>query len=203
VHGVTQKPLVVGIAGGTASGKSTLARRLAGELVELKTQLIGMDTYFRAVKPQMDGPITGEVFEDHNHPLSFDLDQLVVDLDAAVAAGEADIIIVEGLMTLAHAPLRQRLDLRVFVDTPADERIVRRLKRDMARGREYDWIANFYLESVRFRHAEFVEPSRWYADLVINGSHPSETGLAVLLEWMRSHSAAGGNGSDQGGRDGG
>ena len=187
------KPFVLGIAGGTASGKSTLARRIVDALEDRAAVLMGMDTYFLKVKPRMLAPITGQEYEDHNHPASFDLQQLVIDLDEHVLRGQADVIIVEGLMTLVHPPLRERLDLAVFVDAQADERIVRRLKRDMTRGRDFDAIAAFYLDSVRFRHQEFVEPSRWHADLVLNGSYPSERGLALLLAWVRAHS--GGNGS--------
>ena len=187
------KPFVLGIAGGTASGKSTLARRIVDALEDRAAVLMGMDTYFLKVKPRMLAPITGQEYEDHNHPASFDLQQLVIDLDEHLRVGQADVIIVEGLMTLVHPPLRERLDLAVFVDAQADERIVRRLKRDMARGRDFDAIAAFYLDCVRFRHQEFVEPSRWHADLVLNGSYPSERGLALLLAWVRTHS--GGNGS--------
>lgn len=181
------RPLLVGIAGGTASGKSTLAGRLVDALADLRVCVVHMDRYFLREKPHMRAPITGQDYEDHNHPASFDLQGLLRDVDAALAACEADVILVEGLLTLQHAPLRERLDLGVFVDCPADERIVRRLRRNMARGLAFDDIAAFYLDSVRFRHDEFVEPSRWHADIVLNGAYPSERGLGVLVEWIRAH----------------
>jgi len=179
------KPFVVGIAGGTASGKSTISRQLEQALADRAVLVMHMDAYFLKVKPHMRGPISGEDYEDHNHPDSFDLDGLVRDLDAHLAERAAQVIVVEGLMTLHHAPLRERLDLRIFVDAPADERIVRRLKRNMAAGHDLDNIARFYLDSVRFRHNEFVEPSRWHADIVLNGSYPSARGLEVVLAWIR------------------
>lgn len=179
------KPLVIGIAGGTASGKSTLSRRLAEALADRRVHIMHMDAYFLKVKPHMRAPITGEDWEDHNHPASFDLDGLVRDLDARCHAGIEEVLVVEGLMTLYHAPLRARLDLAIFVDAPADERIVRRLKRNMAAGHAFDDIARFYLDSVRFRHNEFVEPSRWHADIVLNGSYPSDRGLEVVVAWIR------------------
>ncbi|MBC7235231.1 MAG: uridine kinase [Chloroflexi bacterium] len=182
---ISTKPLLVGIAGGTASGKTTIARQLERALADLRVRVISMDAYFLREKPRMRGPISGEEFEDHNHPASFDLEGLMADLDACCAADELDVVIVEGLMTLYHEPLRQRLDLRLFVDAPADERIVRRLKRNMAKGLAFDDIAHFYLQSVRFRHEEFVEPSRWHADLVLNGAYPSERGLEVIANWIR------------------
>ena len=178
VPSAVHKPVVVGIAGGTASGKSTLSQRIKQALDGQPVLLLRMDDYFVSRKPRMLAPITGREYEDFNHPDSFDLAGLVHDLDAHRRAQEADVIIVEGLMTLWHEPLRERLDLAIYVDALADERIVRRLRRNLARGYGFDEIADFYLESVRFRHQEFVEPSRWHADIVLNGSHPSERGLA-------------------------
>ena len=112
----------------------------------------------------------------------------VEDLDAHRQEGAAQVIIVEGLMTLQHRPLRERLDLAIYIDAPSDERIVRRLRRNMAKGIDYDEIAAFYLACVRFRPQGFVEPSRWHAAIVLNGSYPSERGLAVVVEWIRQHS---------------
>ena len=123
-----------------------------------------MDAYFLRVKPMMRAPITGEEWEDHNHPDSFDLSGLIRDLDTHRHENAVQVIIVEGLMTLHHAPLRDRLDLAIYVDAPSDERIVRRLKRNMANGLAFDDIAAFFLDSVRFRHEEYVEPSRWHAN---------------------------------------
>jgi uridine kinase len=183
-----RKPLVVGIAGGSASGKTTLAVRLAEALSDLQVQVMHMDRYYRPVKPRILAPITRVVYDDHNHPDSFDLPQLVRDLDALLAAGPApQVIIVEGLMTLHDDTLRSRLDLGIFLDVQSDERIVRRLKRNLARGGDYDQIAAFYLDTVRYRHQEFVEPSRWHADIVLNGSQTSGRGLDLVVEWMRRH----------------
>ena len=179
---------MVGIAGGTASGKSTLARWIEQALDDRVVRMLHMDRYFLRVKPRMIAPITGESFEDHNHPRSFDLVGLVDKLDTFCREQKAQVIIVEGLMTLYHQPLRERLDLAIYVDAPADERIVRRLRRNMASGLDFDEIARFYLDSVRFRHQEFVEPSRWHADVILNGSYPSERGLALVVSWIRQQS---------------
>ena len=181
-------PFIVGIAGGTASGKSTISLKIEEALADRTVLLMHMDAYFLSKRPRMLAPITGQDYEDHNHPDSFDLKKLVEDLDAHHQEGAAQVIIVEGLMTLHHRPLRERLDLAIYIDAPSDERIVRRLRRDMAKGRDYDEIAEFFLDCVRFRHQEFVEPSRWHADIVLNGSYPSVRGLAVVVEWIRQHS---------------
>jgi uridine kinase len=182
---MADKPLVIGIAGGSASGKTTLSRKLEAALADRSVLLIHMDRYFKKVRPHMTGPISGLDWEDHNHPDSFDLPQLMLDLEAHLAANAVQVIVVEGLMTLHHAPLRDLLDLGIFVDAPSDERIVRRLKRNLAAGHAFDDIAAFFLDSVRFRHQEFVEPSRWHADVVLNGSYPSARGLQVVVDWIR------------------
>lgn len=90
------------------------------------------------------------------------------------------MLIVEGLLTLWDCGLYEQLDLRLFVDCRADERIVRRLKRNMQWGYTFDEIADVYLDLVRTRHDMYVEPSRWKADLVINGSGCTDNALAVL-----------------------
>lgn len=184
------RALVVGIAGGTGSGKTTLSRKIEAALDDRRVLVIPMDRYFRRVRPHMLAPITGEDWEDHNHPESMDLPQLVTDLDTILRKGASQVVIVEGLFALYFGPLRQRLDLGIYLDAPADERIVRRLKRNMDRGAEFDAVARFYLDSVRFRHQEFVEPSRWHADVVLNGSYPSQRGIDLVIDWIRTHSAA-------------
>ena len=177
------RPLIIGIAGGSASGKSTLAQRLAESLPDLAVQVIRMDTYFRPDKPLHRGPFAGREWPDFNQPASFHLDALLADLDSA----EGDVVIVEGLMTLCVEELRDRCDLKLFVDAPADERIVRRLRRNMReRGLSFDEIADYYLDSVRFRHQEFVEPSRWFADLIVNGSVISEAAVATIADHVRA-----------------
>ena len=180
------KPLVVGIAGGSASGKTTLAQRLVDLLDDLCVQVFHMDHYFLEVRPNMVAPITRITYEDHNHPGSFDLGALQKDLAACLERADAPrVVIVEGLLTLQDDALREQLGLRLFVDAQSDERIVRRLRRNMARSMDFDDIATFFLDSVRYRHQEFVEPSRWHADLVLNGSTISERGIQVIADWIR------------------
>jgi uridine kinase len=181
------RPLVIGVAGGSGSGKSTLTARIAGALQGFSVVIIPMDRYFRRVKPKMVAPFTGLTYEDHNHPDSFDLDALVRDLDTLLQQNQAEVVIIEGLMTLHDLDIRSRLDLKIYLDVQADERIVRRLRRNMAHGLQFDDIAAFYLDSVRYRHQEFVEPSRWHADIVLNGSIVSDRGLDLVTEWVRSH----------------
>lgn len=185
------KPVAVGIAGGTASGKTTLAERLAATLQPLTARIYHMDRYFKDVRPQTQAPLSGKWYEDHNHPDSFELTRLRQDLaeilkPSAGGAGQPPaIVIVEGLMTLQDEAVRGMLDLKIFVDAQADERIVRRLRRNMDRGLSFDEIADFYLDSVRYRHQEFVEPSRWHADIVVNGSAAGDRAVDVVASWIR------------------
>jgi uridine kinase len=178
--------LVVGIAGGSCSGKTTLSARMVEALADVRTEVIHMDRYFLKVKPQMVAPVTRKVYPDHNHPTSFDLAGLVHDLDALrTAEGAPELIIVEGLMTLHDEDIRSRLDLKLFIDCQSDERIVRRIKRGLEHGGDMDSTAAFYLDTVRYRYQEFVEPSRWQADLVLSGSTVSALGMQVVVDWVR------------------
>ncbi len=182
------KPFIVGIAGGSASGKSTFARGLAERLGGLQVEIVPMDRYFREDKPVHAGPLNGREWPDYNQPGSFHLDRLVADLGDV----QADVVIVEGLMTLHADEVRECCDLKLFVDAQADERIVRRLKRNMAeRGLSFDEIADYYLDSVRYRHQEFVEPSRWFADLVINGALPTDKAASIIACHIRTTLGAG------------
>ena len=183
---MTKPPMLIGIAGGTASGKTTLCRALEEALDGLRVLVVHMDTYFWPVKPRTRGPLTGTEWDDYNQPASFDLASLHHDIDEMCARPDlVDVVIVEGLLTLHDDVLREKLDLRIFVDAPPDERIVRRLRRNMAHGGDFEEIAAYYLDSVRWRHQEYVEPSRWHADLVYNGLYPSPRGLEVLVAWVR------------------
>lgn len=173
---------VVGIAGGSASGKTTFSTQLKESVAALKTKIIHMDTYFKKEenRPYSEAPITGKMYVDDNHPLTMDLAKLKVDLTNAIESNNYDVIIVEGLLTLWDKEIYNHLDLKLFVDCKCDERIVRRLKRNMEWGLSFDDIANVYLDMVRFRHDEYVEPSKWRADFILNGSSFSETALNIV-----------------------
>lgn len=177
---------VVGIAGGSASGKTTFAGKLENALAPLQVKVFHMDYYFKGddERPKSLAPVGGKIYLDDNHPLSMDLPRLAADLRAYLEMGDAQVIIVEGLLTLWDDEICDMLDLKLFVDCQADERIVRRLRRNMNRGLSFDQVADVYLDLVRYRHNEYVEPSRWRADFILNGSHPSETTLEMLVMWI-------------------
>lgn len=183
-----RKTMVIGIAGGSASGKSTLSGKLAEALQDLQVMELHMDLYFKAPeeRPLAAAPVGGKIYRDDNHPLTCDLPRLEQDLAAAANSGQYQVIIVEGLLTLWDEKIQDRLDLRLFVDCPPDERIVRRLKRNMTWGLSFDEIADVYLDLVRYRHNEYVEPTKWKADFIVNGSHFSPRALDMLALYIRS-----------------
>ena len=184
-----KKTYLVGIAGGSASGKTTFSGKLAAELSDLRVLELHMDTYFKPKeeRPVVDAPFTHKPYLDDNHPNSFRLAELKKDLRDAAESGAYDAILVEGLLTLWDEELSDMLDLRLFLECRADERIVRRLKRNMTvRGLSFDEIANVYLDMVRYRHDAYVEPSKWRADLILNGSLPSEKALRLIADAVRN-----------------
>lgn len=178
---------VIGIAGGSASGKSTFSKKLADTLTGYQVKELHMDEYFRPAeqRPYSEAPISQKFYVDDNHPQTMNLEQLNQDLIQAIDSNVFDIIIVEGLLTLWDKEIYNKLDLKLFVDCQADERIVRRLRRNMGWGISFDDISEVYLDLVRYRHNEYVEPTKWKADLIINGSSPSEKALHIVSGYIQ------------------
>ena len=194
------------MAGGTASGKTTVAARAAERLGAL---LLHHDRYYHDVAEPRG--------HNYDHPDALDTARLVADLDALLAgrpaalpiydfrthsrsaeteaAQPSEIILVEGILTLAYGPLSERADLRVFVDAPADIRLARRLRRDVAeRGREVNGVLDQYLTTVRPMHEAFVAPSAATASLVLNGTAPIDALVEALIAAVasaRANAAAG------------
>jgi uridine kinase len=165
---------ISGIAGGSASGKSTFAKVLTETLAtrapDLTVQVISTDQHWRdrGGPPRFISPSSGEEVFNHNHPDALNTDSLFAALDAA----EADVILLEGLMILHLPAVRERIDLRLFLELDADERALRRMLRDMQGGRTFtdpQKIATYYRESARVGHAAYVEPSRVHADIILRG----------------------------------
>lgn len=180
-HGVLQRRFyLVGIAGGSASGKTTFTAALKHALEEgnprLRVEAWGMDRYFyrgAAGGPTMVSPSTGETMPDNNHPDSADNARLIADIHTRRTDSDApDVILLEGLMCLHVPEIREHLDLRLFIELDADERALRRLLRDMNGGRgntDPAFIASYYRECARLGHMRYVEPSRVFADLILRG----------------------------------
>jgi uridine kinase len=186
------KPLIIGIAGGSGSGKSTVARRVAEGLAAASVACIDMDAYYRNYAHlSMDERRR----INWDHPESFDLELLVQQLSrlgggegvekpvydflthtrsaTTVTIPPADVIVVDGILLFVDENVRRLCDVKVFVDADADIRLIRRIKRDMAkRGRPLEEILEQYLTTVQPMHLQFVEPSKRYADVIIpRGGH--------------------------------
>jgi uridine kinase len=168
------------MAGGSASGKSTFVGILAPILRDgtppIRVEVFGLDKYFYRGQnggPTFVSPSTGETLPDNNSPESSDNERLVADLDALRLAPDApDVIIIEGHLIFAIPAIRERLNLRLFMDLDADIRALRRLLRDIAGGRgstDPQFIARYYIECARVGHAKYIEPSRIYADMTLRG----------------------------------
>ncbi len=184
-----KKPYLIGIAGGTASGKSTFTNQMEELLSDLDLHVFHMDSYFKPadVRPKAAAPVTGKIYLDDNCPETIFHEKLREDLAQEVQAGH-DVIIIEGLYALWYDWLYEQLDLKLFIDCQADERIVRRLKRNMSqRGLSFDEIAEVYLDMVRYRHTQYIEPTKWRADLILNGSTPSSLTDKMLTSFIRAN----------------
>ena len=181
-------PVIIGISGGSASGKTSIAKKLYDTFeVSNSVKIIREDDYY---KDQSYMPMEERVKTNYDHPFAFDHDLLIEHLDSLIEGKSikkptydftmhtrsdvieevfpTDVIIIEGLFVLENVKIREKLDIKIFVDTPADERFIRRLLRDITdRGRTTDSVVNQYLTTVKPMHDEFVEPSKKYADLII------------------------------------
>lgn len=194
-------PLFVGIAGGTASGKTTVARKLVQRLKGHPVAFIDQDSYYKDLSHL---PFEERVERNFDHPDAFDTDLLVSHLRAlregkaiekpvydfvhcvreprTVHVEPADTVIVEGILALYIDPVREQFDLKIFVDAEDDVRIIRRLTRDIKeRGRDFDAIVHQYFESVRPMHHGFVEPSKRYADIIIPHGGNNDVSIDMLV----------------------
>lgn len=190
----TRRPFfAVAMGGGTASGKSTIAAQLAEHLAPLRVEVLGQDRFFRpaAELPPYPSPTRSEPWPDYNRPDSFRVDELVA---ACHLPRDTDVLILEGILVLHYPEVREAMDLCLYVEADADERIVRRIRRNLPRI-SIDDIADYYLESVRFQHERYNAPTRAHADLVIPGGGADEEErealLSQLCQALREHVPSG------------
>lgn len=190
---------IIGIAGGTASGKTTIVNKLK-QLFENDVELISHDCYYKA---HDDMPYEERAKLNYDHPSSFDTDMMIADIKAlkdgrtiyrpvydfsihnrvseTVKVEPKKVIMVEGILIFENKELRDLMDIKIFVDTDADERLMRRIVRDMKyRGRTIESIISQYQNTVKPMHEEFVEPSKKYADLIIPRGGENEAAMAIL-----------------------
>lgn len=195
--------MVIGIAGGTGSGKTTITDRLV-EKFGGNVSVVHHDNYYKA---HHDMPYEERCLLNYDHPDSFDTDMMIEHLrmlkagrsvqcpvydysihdrsDRTVTIEPTRVIIVEGILIYADQRLCDQMDVKIFVDTDADVRILRRIQRDVQeRGRSLDSVINQYLTTVKPMHEQFVEPSKKYADIIIPRGGENLTGISILQEHL-------------------
>ena len=200
------KPLVIGVAGGSGSGKTTVVREIVRNMGPRQVTVLHHDSYYRDVQHM---PLEERVKINYDHPDSLETSLLVrhlhmlgegqvvqvpiYDFTAHLRSTETQlmeprkVVIVDGLLILWDRELRELMDIKVFVDTDPDLRFIRRLSRDIEeRGRSAESVIEQYLATVRPMHLEFVEPSKRYADVIIPQGGHNLVGVDMLLTKIRS-----------------
>jgi uridine kinase len=204
-------PLVLGIAGGSGSGKSTIAKSIIEALPDGDGILLQQDHYYRS---QSHLPLAERASVNYDHPDALELDLLTMHLDQlrtgsaivrptydftihdrakeGLRVQPAPVIVVEGILVLADDRLRSRFEVKLFVDTDADIRLMRRIRRDLEhRGRSFAQVRKQYYESVRPMHLAFVEPSKRFADVIIPEGGQNRVALDFLLSFVRQRATEG------------
>ena len=198
--------LVVGIAGGTGSGKTTVAKTIGAALPEQGVAMIEFDAYYRD-RPDLGLEERAKI--NFDHPEALEIELLVEHLDRLKAGAGVDVpiydfkahrrlaesrrveparvVLVEGILVFVDHRVRDRLDMKIFVDTDADIRVFRRIRRDMEhRGRSFESIRDQYYKTVRPMHLQFVEPSKRWADLIIPEGGNNKVALDLIISKLES-----------------
>lgn len=201
------KPIIIGIAGGSASGKTTISRKIKEAFAdEKKVLIIRQDDYY---KDQSHLSMEERIQTNYDHPFAFD-NALLISQIHDLTEGKAiekptynfvkhtrssitehcepcDVLILEGLFVLQSSEIRDLLDIKIFVDTEADIRFIRRLVRDVnERGRTLDSVVSQYINTVKVMHDSFVEPSKAYADLIIPEGGSNSVAIDLLITKISS-----------------
>ena len=199
------KPLIIDIAGGSGSGKSTVARRIADALTPASVAFLDMDAYYRN---HVELTLEERRRVNWDHPDAFDFDLLAAQL-ARLARGlavekpvydfvshlrdthtvtvpPADVVVIDGILLFVDGRVRERCDVKVFVDTDADVRLIRRIRRDTrTRGRPLDEILEQYETTVQPMHLQFVEPSMRYADIIVPRGGHNAVAIDLIIATIR------------------
>lgn len=194
---------VIGVAGGSASGKTTIINKLK-EFFGEDIAVVSHDSYYRA---HDEMTYEERSLLNYDHPDSLESERMAEDVRQLLKGRAIDmpvydfcvhnraketvkvepksVIIMEGILILENKELRDLMDIKIFVDTDADERLMRRMKRDMVeRGRSFESIISQYSETVKPMHEEFVEPSKKYADVIIPRGGENAAGLDMIITYM-------------------
>ncbi len=198
---MTVKPIIIGVAGGTASGKSTVAEAILRRVGREHIAYIQHDSYYRDLSHL---PLEERARMNFDHPDALETELLVEHLRQLQAGQPVEVpiydfttytrtgrtryveprpvVLVEGILIFVDRQLRDMMDIKLYVDTDADMRLIRRLQRDLReRGRTLESVIHQYLETVRPMHLEFVEPSKRYADIIIPSGGFNETAIEMIV----------------------
>lgn len=200
------RPVIIGVAGGSGSGKTTVCNKIYDYFTGKSIAMIEHDSYYR---DQSDISFEERLKTNYDHPFAFDTDLLVEHLeklrnnesieipvydytrhtrsDETVLVEPQDVIILEGILILEDKRLRDLMDIKIYVDTADDLRIIRRIERDMKeRGRSLESIINQYLTVVREMHQQFIEPSKKYADVIIPEGGHNKVAIDLVISKIRT-----------------
>jgi len=199
--------MLIGVGGGTGSGKTTVAKALASSLQPNPVVLIALDNYY---KDRPDLVAEQRASQNFDHPDALDLELLVSHLnqlkmgkpidvpiydfvthrrtDRSIKIGACKVVILEGILTLAISSIRDKLSIKIYVETEDDIRFIRRLRRDIQeRGRSLDSVIDQYLHQVRPMHQLYVESSKRYADLIIPEGGRNKVAIDLIASRIREH----------------
>jgi len=200
------EPVIIGMAGGTGSGKTTVAREILKRAGTAQISLIQHDAYYKDLR---DLPQAQRALQNFDHPDALENELLVQHLkelkagrpiempvydftshtrtDRTVRVEPSGVVLVEGILIFADRALRRLMDVKIYVDTDADIRFIRRLQRDIAdRGRTMDSVIHQYLATVRPMHQEFVEPSKRWADIIIPEGGFNEVAMDLIATRIKA-----------------
>lgn len=200
------KPIIIGVAGGSASGKTTIVNLILEAFSNEEVTIIRHDDYY---KDQSDMTMQERILANYDHPFSLDNDLLVKDLikfinkesfykpiydftihtrsDKTELIKPTDILILEGILVLEDPKLRDLMDIKIYVETDDDIRFIRRLIRDMnERKRSIDSVINQYSNTVKPMHNQFVEPSKRYADIIIPNGGENKVAIDIMITKIKS-----------------
>ncbi|MCG1022275.1 MULTISPECIES: uridine kinase [Sutcliffiella] len=196
-----KKPIVIGVAGGSGSGKTSVTKAIFDHFTEKSILMLEQDYYY---KDQADVPMEERLKTNYDHPLAFDNDLLIEHIEnllqydtvkkpvydytlhtrssQVIEVEPKDVIIVEGILVLEDERLRNLMDIKLFVDTDADIRIIRRMLRDIKeRGRTIDSVIEQYVTVVRPMHNQFIEPTKRYADIIIPEGGQNHVAIDLMV----------------------